>query len=220
MLFELFGVHNPLSMGTVCLHTAVFGKWANRTYYHTTYLTQPRALPNWLGLVSCAEKTAILGRVCKFLYPRVTTAALWLYSTAPMKIQNGILEATETALISSERNKEAEYLNWMIVHIKLYFHITLNEQYFTKFQKPLKFGFTEMTFSDTAPSRFGPCKRSFMNGLDDYNHTQWNKVLGCAPTRKLTASSWNTINGNKTLKICLHANLSIVWKVTTSRSII
>lgn len=145
MLFKLFEVHNPLPMRTADLHTAVFGKWANRTYYHTSYLTQPRALPNWLGLVSCAERTAILGRVCKFLYPRVTTAALWLHSTAPMKIQNGIFEAKGTALISSEGDKEAEYLNWMNVHVKLYFHITLNEQYFTKFQKTLKFGFTEMT---------------------------------------------------------------------------
>lgn len=91
------------------------------------------------------ERTAILGRVCKFSYPRVTTAALWLYSTASMKIQTGIFEATETALISSEGDKKPEYLNSMIVHVKLYFHITSNEQYFTKFQKPLKFGFTEMT---------------------------------------------------------------------------
>jgi len=41
----------------------------------------------------------------------VTTAALWLYSTAPMKIQNGIFEKTGIALISSKGEKKAEYLN-------------------------------------------------------------------------------------------------------------
>lgn len=94
------------SMRTADLHTAVFRKWANRTYYHTSYLTQPRALPNCLGLVSCAERTAILGRVCKFLHPRVTTAALWLCSTTSVKIQNSIFEATKAALISSEGTKK------------------------------------------------------------------------------------------------------------------
>lgn len=143
------------SMRTVDLHTAVFAKRANRTYYHTSYLTQPRALPNWLGLISCTERTAISGRVCKFLYLRVTTAALWLYSGASMKIQNGIWEARETALISSEGDKEAEYLNWMTVHVKLYFHITLNEHYSTKFQKPLKFGFTEMAIQSHCSNQIG-----------------------------------------------------------------
>lgn len=52
--------------------------------------------------------------------------------------------------------------------------------------------------------------------------TTHNEVMcwGVPPTYKLTASSWNTINGNKTLKIHLHANLSIIWKVTTNRSTI
>lgn len=43
---------------------------------------------------------------------------------------------------------------------------------------------------------------------------------GVPPLYKLTASSWNKINGNKTLKTHLHANLSMIWKVITTRSII
>lgn len=58
------------SMRTVDLHTAVFGKWANRTYYHTSYLTQPRALPNWLDLVSCAWKNCNFRQSLQVLIPQ------------------------------------------------------------------------------------------------------------------------------------------------------
>lgn len=71
--------------------------------------------------------TAILGRVCKFLHPRVTIAALWLYSTSSVKMQNGIFETTGTVLISSEGDKKAEHLNWMVVHRTLYFCIHLKK---------------------------------------------------------------------------------------------
>lgn len=140
-------------MRTVGLHTAVFGKWANRTYYHTSYLTQPRALPNWLGLVSCAWKN------CNFRQSLQVLISQGHYSSF-VAVFNGLYENSEWHLWSNRnsthflrRGQKAEYLNWMILHVKLCFHITFNEQYFTKFQKPLKFGFTEMTVQSHCSSQ-------------------------------------------------------------------
>lgn len=84
-------------MRTVNLHTAVFGKWANRTYYHTSYLTQPRALPNWLGLVSCAWKN------CNFRQSLQVLISQGHYSSF-VAVFNGLYENSEWHLWSNRNS--------------------------------------------------------------------------------------------------------------------